>query len=52
MWSNTTSHPVKRLHTDNGGEYVILELQSFLREQCYSTRVWIDFGLGLGLGQE
>jgi len=21
------------LHTDNGGEYVILELQSFLREQ-------------------
>jgi len=33
MWSNTTSHPVKRLHTDNRGEYVTLELQSFLREQ-------------------
>ena len=30
MWSNSTSHPVKRLHTDN---YVTLELQSFLREQ-------------------
>ena len=33
MWSNTTSHPVKRLHTDNKGEYVTLELKSFLREQ-------------------
>jgi len=33
MWSNTTSFPVKRLHTDNGGEYVTLELQFFLREQ-------------------
>jgi len=33
MWSNTTSHPVKRLHTDNKGEYVTLELQFFLREQ-------------------
>ena len=33
MWSNTTSHPVKRLHTDNGGEYVTSELQFFLREQ-------------------
>jgi len=33
MWSNTTSHPVKRLHTNNRGEYVISELQSFLREQ-------------------
>ena len=33
MWSNTTFHPVKRLHTDNGREYVILELQFFLREQ-------------------
>ena len=33
MWSNTTSHPMKRLHTDNKGEYVMLELQFFLREQ-------------------
>ena len=32
IWSNTTSYPVKRLHTDNRGEYVISELQSFLRE--------------------
>ena len=24
---------MKRLHTDNKGEYVILELQFFLREQ-------------------
>jgi len=33
MWSNTISHSVKRLHTNNGREYVILELQSILREQ-------------------
>ena len=33
IWSNITSHPVKRLYTDNGREYVTLELQSFLREQ-------------------
>ena len=33
MWSNTTSHSVKRLHTDNREEYIISELQSFLREQ-------------------
>jgi len=33
MWSNTTSHPMKRLHTNNGGEYVISELQFFLRKQ-------------------
>jgi len=33
LWSNTTSHSVKCLHTNNGGEYMILELQSFLREQ-------------------
>ena len=33
MWSNTTSYPIKMLHTDNGKEYVILELQSFLRKQ-------------------
>ena len=33
MWSNTTFYSVKRLHTDNGEEYIILELQSFLREQ-------------------
>jgi len=33
MWSNTTSHLVKRLYTDNGREYITLELQFFLREQ-------------------
>jgi len=33
MWLNTTSHPVKRLHTDDGREYLMLELQSFLREK-------------------
>ena len=33
MWSNTTFYPVKILYTDNGEEYVISELQSFLREQ-------------------
>jgi len=33
LWSNITSHSVKHLHTDNGGEYMTLELQSFLREQ-------------------
>jgi len=33
LWSNTTSHSVKHLHTDNGGEYIISELQSFLAEQ-------------------
>jgi len=33
MWLNTTSHPVKRLYTDNGRKYVTSELQSFLREQ-------------------
>jgi len=33
LWSNTTSHSVKRLHTDNGGEYMTSELQSFLCEQ-------------------
>jgi len=33
LWSNTTSHSVKCLHTDNGGEYMTLELQSFLHEQ-------------------
>jgi len=33
LWSNTTSHSVKYLHTDNGGEYMTSELQSFLREQ-------------------
>jgi len=32
LWSNTTSHSVKYLHTDNGGEYMTLELQSFLHE--------------------
>jgi len=40
MWSYTTYHPVKRLHTDNTEEYIILELQFFLREQgiIYETR--------------
>jgi len=33
LWSNTTSHSVKHLHTDNGGEYMTSELQSFLCEQ-------------------
>jgi len=33
LWLNTTFHFVKCLHTDNGGEYIISELQSFLREQ-------------------
>ena len=32
MWSNTTSHFVKRLHTNNREEYTILELQFFLRK--------------------
>jgi len=33
LWSNTTSHSVKRLHTDNRGEYMTSELQSFLAKQ-------------------
>jgi len=33
LWSNITSHSVKCLHTDNGGEYMTSELQSFLAEQ-------------------
>jgi len=33
IWSNTTFHSLKKLHTDNRGEYVTLELQFFLREQ-------------------
>jgi len=33
LWSNTTSHSVKRLHTDNRKEYMTSELQSFLYEQ-------------------
>ena len=33
MWSNTTSHPMKKLYTDNGGEYITSKLQSFLKEQ-------------------
>jgi len=32
LWSNTTSYSVKFLHTDNGGEYMTSELQSFLHE--------------------
>jgi len=33
LWSNTTSHSVKCLHTNNGGEYMTLELQFFLCKQ-------------------
>jgi len=33
LWSNTTSHFVKHLHTDNREEYMTLELQSFLHKQ-------------------
>ena len=33
MQSNITSYLVKRLHIDNGREYIMLELQFFLREQ-------------------
>jgi len=33
MWSNTTPHSVKRLHTDNREEHVMVDLQFFLREQ-------------------
>ena len=33
IWSNTTFHSVKKLHTDNKREYIMLELKSFLREQ-------------------
>jgi len=33
LWLNTTFHSVKHLHTDNRGEYMTSELQSFLREQ-------------------
>ena len=33
MWSNTTSYSVKKLYTDNKREYIMSELQSFLREQ-------------------
>jgi len=33
LWSNTTFYFVKCLHTDNRGEYMTLELQSFLHEQ-------------------
>jgi len=33
LWLNTTSYSVKCLHTDNGREYMTLELQSFLCEQ-------------------
>ena len=33
LWLNTISHSVKCLHTNNEGEYMTSELQSFLREQ-------------------
>jgi len=33
LWSNTTSYSVKCLHTNNEGEYMTSELQSFLCKQ-------------------
>ena len=33
MWLNTTFYSVKRLYTNDGGEYMMLELQYFLKEQ-------------------
>jgi len=33
LWLNTTSHSVKHLHTNNRGEYMTSELQSFSAEQ-------------------
>ena len=33
MWSNTIFYSVKRLHTYNRREYIMLELKFFLREQ-------------------
>jgi len=33
MWLNTTSHPIKKLHTNNRTEYITLELKAFLRKQ-------------------
>ena len=33
LWSNTTSHFVKCLYTNNGEEYMISKLQSFLHVQ-------------------
>jgi len=33
LWLNTIFYSVKRLYTDNGGEYMTLELQSFLHKQ-------------------
>jgi len=41
MWSNITFYPMKRLHTDNEGEYVMSELQFFLRKQgvIYKTNI-------------
>jgi len=45
LWSNTTSHSVKHLHTDNGEEYMILELQSLLHEQeiVYETSTLVKW---------
>ena len=41
MWSNITFYPMKRLHTDNEEEYVMSELQFFLRKQgvIYKTNI-------------
>ena len=42
MQSNTTSYSMKKLHTDNRREYIMLELQFFLWEQeiIYKTSTW------------
>jgi len=43
LWLNTTSHSVKHLHTDNGGEYMTSELQSFLAEQGITHETSIPY---------
>jgi len=43
LWSNTTSHSVKCLHTDNGGEYITLELQFFLCKQGIVHKTSISY---------
>jgi len=43
LWSNTTSHSVKCLHTNNGGEYMTLELQFFLCKQGIVHKTSISY---------
>jgi len=43
LWSNITSHSVKCLHTDNGGEYITLELQFFLCKQGIVHKTSISY---------